>query len=87
MHNPAATRGGDTCHAREGGQPQSRRHSPTARSSQRHVPSATARAPRERKAEAKGRGQGKGKQTGIRERKKTGLKQDNAERLQDGSKG
>lgn len=39
---------------RGGGQPQSRRHSPTARSSQRHVPVATtARALQERKAEAK----------------------------------
>lgn len=55
MHNPAATWGSDTCHARGGGQPQSRRHSPTARSSQRHVPSATtARASQEKKAEAKG---------------------------------
>lgn len=36
-----------------GGQPRSRRHSPTARSSQRHVPSATtARASQERRAEA-----------------------------------
>lgn len=43
-------------------QPQPRRHSPTARSSQRHVPSATtARASQERGgAEAKGRGRERG---------------------------
>lgn len=33
-----------------------------------------------------GRGQGKGQQTGIRERKKPGVKQVSAERLRDGSK-
>lgn len=61
MHNPEATWGGDTCHAQGGGQPQSRRHSPTARSSQRHAPLATtARASQERKAEAKG-GKGRAK--------------------------
>lgn len=70
---PAATWGGDTCYARGGSQPQSRRHSPTARSSQRHVPSATtARASQERKAGQRGKGQGKGQQTGIRKKKNQG---------------
>lgn len=77
MHNPAATWGGDTCCAQGGGQPQSRRHSPTARSSQRHVPSATsARASQERKAEAKGeRSANK-----IYIKEKPGVKQVSAER-------
>lgn len=84
MHNPAATWGGDTCHARR---PQSRRHSPTARSSQRHVPSATtARASQERKAEGKGeRFRAKVSRNKIKE--KPGVKQVSAERLRDGSKG
>lgn len=55
-------------------QPQPRRHSPTARSSQRHAPSAdTARASQERRGRGKrreggreGRGQGQSQQTGIR---------------------
>lgn len=63
---------------RGGGQPQSRRHSPTARSSQRHVPSATAaRASQERKAEEEEGGGRSGQRSANR--KKTGVKQVSAE--------
>lgn len=87
MHDPAATWGGDTCYARGGGQPQSRRHSPTARSSQRHVPSATtARASQERKAEAKGERSGQRSANRNYTKEKPGIKQVSAERLNDGSK-
>jgi len=80
MHNPAATGGGDACHARR---PQSRRHSPTARSSRGRVPSA--RAPRGREAE--GRGRGKGRQELEKGKIQPGVKQVSAEKLRDGSKG